>query len=66
LLKWQNSKSAGMYQKIKQILTEKLLDMDFVNVYDTKTQEMLSAIEQNATGGGWGLLRVKKVAQPLF
>ncbi len=58
LLKWQNSKSAGMYQKIKQILTEKLLDMDFVNVDDTKTQEMLSAIEQNATGGGWGLLRV--------
>lgn len=58
LLKWKNSESAGMYQKINQILAEKLLDMDFVNVDDTKTHEMLCAIEQNQSGGGWGLMVV--------
>ena len=47
-----------MYYKINKILTEKLLDMDFVNIDDIKTHEKLSTIEQNENGGGWGLNRI--------
>ncbi len=58
LIKWRDTQCAGMYFKVKQIFTKKLLDMDFVSIDDTKTHEMLSTIDQNQNGGGWGLYRV--------
>lgn len=58
LIKWRDTQCAGMYFKVKQIFTEKLLDMDFVHIDDTKTHEKLSTIDQNQNGGGWGLYRV--------
>ena len=58
LTRWRDIQCAGMFFKVRQILTEKLLDMDFVNVDDTKTHEKLSQINQNQNSGGWGLYRV--------
>lgn len=58
LSKWRDDQCVGMYFKVRQIFTKKLLDMDFVNIDDTKTHELLSTINQNANGGGWGLYRV--------
>lgn len=58
LNKWNNTQSAGLYFKIKQIFTDKLLDMDFLRIDDTETHEKLSTINQNQNGGGWGLYRV--------
>lgn len=58
LAKWRDTQCAGMYFKVKQIFTRKLLDMDFVSIDDTKTHEKLSTIDQNQNGGGWGLYRV--------
>ena len=58
LLKWKNSESAGMYHNIKRIWTKKLLDMDFVDIDNIETHKMLSAIEENHNGGGWGLVAV--------
>lgn len=58
LTKWREAECAGMYFKIQQIFTEKLLNLDFVSVDDTKTHELFSTIQQNQNGGGWGLYRV--------
>lgn len=58
LTRWRDTQCAGMYFKVKQILTQKLLNMDFVSIDDPKTHEKLSTIEQNQNGGGWGLYRV--------
>lgn len=58
LNKWRDTQCAGMYYKVKQIFTRKLLDMDFVSIDDTKTHDLLSTINQNQNGGGWGLYRV--------
>ncbi len=58
LIKWRDEKCAGMYFKVNQIFTKKLLDMDFASIDDVKTHEKLSTIKQNQNGGGWGLYRV--------
>lgn len=66
LTKWRDTQCAGMYFKVKQIFTEKLLDMDFISIDNTKTHEMLSTIQQNQNGGGWGLYRVIENYESLF
>lgn len=58
LEKWKNTQNAGLWLKVKQIYTEKLLSMDYVNLDDSKTAELLSKILQNQRGNGWGLYRV--------
>ena len=58
LSKWRDTQESGMYFKVQQIFAEKLLEMDFVNIDDTKTHDMLATINQNQNGGGWGLYRV--------
>ncbi len=57
LYKWKETQSAGLWQKITKIQSEKMLDMDFVSLDDTHTSELLSTIRQNQNGG-WGLGRV--------
>lgn len=57
LNKWMKTQNAGMWLKVENILSEKMLDMDFVNLDDTHTAELLSTIRQNIQGGGWGLFR---------
>lgn len=58
LAKWRDTQGSGMYFKVLQIFTQKLMEMDFVNIDDAKTHEKLSTINQNQNGGGWGLYRV--------
>ncbi len=58
LNKWKNTQSIGDWLKIEHIVSEKMLDTDYVNLDDTHTAEMLSTIRQNFNGGGWGLGRV--------
>ena len=58
LNKWKNTQSAGEWLKIEHIVSEKMLDTDYVNLDDTHTSELLSTIRQNLNGGGWGLYYV--------
>ena len=58
LNKWKETQNAGWWLKIEHIVSEKMLDTDYVNLDDTHTSEMLSTIRQNFNGGGWGLGRV--------
>lgn len=58
LKKYKNTQSAGMYYKIENIYTRKLLNTDFATVDDPKTQELLTTIRQNRNGGGWGIYRM--------
>lgn len=58
LKKWTEAQSAGMWIKVENILSEKMLDMDYVSLDETHTAELLSTIRQNMNGGGWGLYRV--------
>lgn len=56
--KWKETQSACWWIKMEHIVSEKMLDTDYVNLDDTHTAEMLSTIRQNFNGGGWGLGRV--------
>lgn len=58
LEKWKETQSAGLWLKVEQIFAEKLFEMDYGNLDETKTAELLSTIRQNQNGGGWGLYRV--------
>ncbi|MCI5648563.1 MAG: ABC transporter ATP-binding protein [Fusicatenibacter sp.] len=58
LNKWKATQNAGLLFKVEHIFSEKLLDMDYVNLDETETAELLSTIRQNQNGGGWGLYRV--------
>ena len=58
LNKWKETQNAGLWLKVENIFSEKLLDMDYVSLDETKTEELLSTIIQNQKGGGWGLYRV--------
>ena len=58
LNKWKETQSAGWWLKIEHLVSEKMLDTDYVNLDDTHTAEMLSTIRQNFNGGGWGLGQV--------
>ncbi len=53
--KWQDVHTENLYFKYEKIYVEKLFDMDFVNIDDIKTHELLSTIIQNQNSGGWGL-----------
>lgn len=55
LKKWRDTQSAGEWLKITHVVSEKMLDTDYVNLDDTHTAEMLSTIRQNFNSGDWGL-----------
>lgn len=58
LNKWKETQDAVLWFKVKHIFSEKLFDMDYVNLDETKTAELLSTIHQNENSGGWGLYHV--------
>jgi ATP-binding cassette subfamily B protein len=58
LNKWKKTQTTGYWMKIDHIVSQKMLDTDFVNLDQTHTSELLSTIRQNSNGGGWGLGRV--------
>ena len=66
LNKWKETQNAGVWLKVEHIISEKMLDTDYVNLDDTHTSELLSTIRQNLNGGGWGLYYVIECYEGLF
>ena len=58
LIRWRDSLAAGMWVRMQNIFTGKLLDMDYASLEDTRTHDRLAAIKQSMGGGGWGLYRM--------
>ena len=58
LNKWMKTQNVGMWMKVENILSEKMMDMDFAVREQPHTAELFSTIQQNMNGGGWGLARV--------
>ncbi len=46
LNKWEKAQSEGLWFKIEHIFSEKLFAMDYVNLDETKTSELLSTIRK--------------------
>ncbi len=65
LIKWKNYVNAGSNYKWKKFYEEKLLDMDFIDVDDSRTHDLYYKIEQFRYGGGWGLMRVLLIFEKL-
>lgn len=66
LHKWRDTASAALYFRIEGILSEKMLSMDYLSVDDTQTHALLSTIDQNRNGGGWGIHRVVENAESIL
>ena len=58
LNRWKETHNAGLWFKMEHIFMDKLFDMDYVNLDECRTSELLSTIRQNEGGTGWGLHRV--------
>ncbi len=56
--KWKETQNAGIWMKVEQLLSEKMLDLDYVSLDETHTAELLSTIRQNMNGGGWGFFHM--------
>lgn len=56
--RWHDAEQAGMYIHIGHLMSDKMREMDFVDIDSPKTHALLSTIQQNQNGGGWGLHRV--------
>jgi len=55
---WRDIQNRKLWNSYTHLFVEKRLSMDFVRVDDSKTQKMMSTINQNQNGGGWGLPKV--------
>ncbi len=58
LSKWKDEQSEGFWLKVEHIFSEKLLDMDYVNLDESENMDLLFKIRQNENYGGRGLYRV--------
>ncbi len=58
LNKWKETQNAGLWLKVEHLFSEKLFNLDYADLDETKTAELLSTIRQNQNGGGWGFYRV--------
>jgi len=52
---WKNYELSGQRYKLKKIFNEKLLNMDYSYVDDSKIQKLIGEIEQNDKFSAWGL-----------
>ena len=66
LAKWTDTQNSGRWQKYDWLYSKKILDMDFADIDDTKTHDLLSTIRQNQNGGGWGIAKVISSYETLF
>ena len=55
--RWNDAQRRKIWWANDHMFVEKGLSMDFVRVDDSETQKMLSTIQQNQNGGGWGLMK---------
>ena len=58
LHKWRDVECAGLYYKVQQIFSEKMMSLDYPDADNPKTHELYNTIEQNRNSGGWGLNQV--------
>jgi len=58
LTRWRNYENSGSSFKMERIFTNKLLEMDFIDIDNNKVHDLLYSIRQTAGGAGWGLERV--------
>ena len=56
--KWNQNASSLHWFEVQKIFTDKILDMDYQDIDDTKTHEKLETIRDNQNGGGWGIYRI--------
>lgn len=54
LTRWRNYKNTGLYFKTEQFYTEKLLNMDFIDVDNSKIHDLFYKIQQYRNSGDWG------------
>lgn len=57
LYKWKETQSYGVGFKLLHIFSEKMLDMDYVNLDNAEHTALFSTIRQNQESVGWGLFR---------
>ncbi len=66
LKKWDESAGAGLWMKVYQSFSEKMLELDFASLDRSRTSELLSTVLQSMQGGGWGIFRVLGSAEELL
>ncbi len=66
LNKWKNTHGIGTYYKVDNIISQKLMDMDYADSDDIKTLDLMNEIYQTQNGGGWGLYRMIGNYEDLF
>ncbi len=54
LLHWKNAAAERYNQAKEKLLTDKMLSLDYADVDNAKTHDLLSQIRQNQLWGGWG------------
>ena len=64
--KWRDTASAGLFFRIKHILSDKIMTMDFADADSARVHEMYNKIEENAASGGWGLSKVTAYVEALI
>ncbi|MDE7060210.1 MAG: hypothetical protein K2O71_01265, partial [Lachnospiraceae bacterium] len=55
LNKWKNYVNSASYLMMEQFYVEKMLEMDFIDIDDSKTHDLYYKIQQFRSGGDWGL-----------
>lgn len=61
--RWSDTESAGIYYKVQNILSEKMLSMDYEDADSAKIHALYNTIDQNRNGGDWGLGNVYRNAE---
>ena len=61
LNKWKNYVNSASYLMMEQFYVEKMLEMDFIDIDDSKTHDLYYKIQQFRSGGDWGLPRVLQI-----
>lgn len=58
LNRWRKARGIGVWWTMEEIFSDKLLEMDYIDLDEAETGELLERIRQNQNSGGWGLYRV--------
>ena len=63
--RWKEIHNTGSWLMVERIYSEKLIGMDYANLDETKTAELLSTIRQNQNSAEWGFSRMLKGCEML-
>lgn len=58
VFRWKEALRATLYYRGEEILSRKMLDMDFASADDVSTHDLLSQIRQREHWSGWGINRI--------